>query len=234
MPLQGLLPLTDRCDLLLKIRHGQPLCRRHGPRIRYAAIFSLARVKLRSRWFTAYARCRPRRSTPALQIEFPAQPHELPKHRPERCRLSRRKSAIVLKSASAGVAARSLEVAMRLCRQPAARPNTIQIPVDIQLQQIRGIVASDGPCRWAERAGIQPPRSRPSTNASMKRTGFPVPRSRPQYRPPKQKLGTVFTGDMCHDTFYHPPWGDARSPTPARLRRLFTQSGAVVQHSSIR
>ena len=30
---------------------------------------------------------------------------------------------------------------MRLCLQPAARPNTIQIPIDIQLQQIRGILA---------------------------------------------------------------------------------------------
>ena len=29
---------------------------------------------------------------------------------------------------------------MRLYLQPTARPDTIQIPVDIQLQQIRGIV----------------------------------------------------------------------------------------------
>ena len=39
----------------------------------------------------------------------------------------------------------------------------------------------------------------------------------------KQKLGTLFTGDMCHDTFLANRHGEpeASSPTPARLSPPF-------------
>ena len=99
MPLQGLLPLTDRCDLLLKIRHGS----RSAAGIIRINLVHLVKVAVESVVDTLQVRLQlgPREvavpvvhrldaravhgdQLPPVQVEFPAQPHELPKHRPER------------------------------------------------------------------------------------------------------------------------------------------------------
>ena len=105
---------------------------------------------------------------------------------------------------------------MRLCLQPAARPNTIQIPVDIQLQQIRGILAWTallvGPnALESSRLKVEAIDERINETDRVVRSHVVVHSIGQQ-----QKLGTVFTGDMCHDTFYQPPWGTRSQFTDSR------------------
>ena len=96
---------------------------------------------------------------------------------------------------------------MRLHLQPAARPNTIQIPVDIQLQQIRGIVA------WT--ALVVGPNPLESSRLKVEAVDECINETDRVVRPhvvvhsigQKQKLGPVFTSYMCHDPFYQTPWG---------------------------
>lgn len=68
-----------------------------------------------------------------------------------------------------------LDVAVAFGFQSAARPYAVEITVDVQLEQIAGRVA-----RPAGRLRLDPPepcleRSRPSTKASIKRTGLSGP-----------------------------------------------------------
>ena len=91
---------------------------------------------------------------------------------------------------------------MRLYLQPTARPDTIQIPVDIPLQQISRIVT------WT--ALVVGPYTLESVRPKVEAVDECIHETDRVVRPhvvvhsigQKQKLGTVFTSDTCHDALY--------------------------------
>ena len=99
MPLQGLLPLAERCDLLLKICHGilstAGIIRVglvHLVEVAVEAVAGTLQMRLErgprevavSFIHRLDARAVHGDELAPVQVEFTAQPHELPKHRPER------------------------------------------------------------------------------------------------------------------------------------------------------
>jgi hypothetical protein len=135
------------------------------------------RVKLRSLLLTRLdAGSVDRQQLAAVQVEAPAQQHELAKHGAKR-------RAIVAPEVGDDLEVRfqaaqqpnNLDVAMGFALQPAARPHPVQIAVDVELQKVARRIAPGRPVAFAFAPTRKNPaavRSSPSTKASINRTGL--------------------------------------------------------------
>ena len=167
---------------------------------------------------------------PPVQVKFPAQPHKLPKDFPERIPIvtTEVRNRLEVRPQLAQQPDH-FKVAMRLRLQTTARPDAIQIPIDIQLQQIRWIVAWTTPL-----AGLD---TLESSYLKVQTVNECIYETNRVFRPhvvvhssrQKQKLGSVLTSDVCHGAFYQTPSG-LQISTSTRWRRVFTQSGPHMGH----
>ena len=95
---------------------------------------------------------------------------------------------------------------MRLDLQAPAGPNTVEIPVDVELQQIRRIVA--------RAALVVGPNALEPRLLEIEAIDEGINETDRVVRPhivvhsvgEKQRLGTVFTGYVSHAAFYRTPW----------------------------
>src|SRR5262249_37450234 len=117
-----------------------------------------------------------RQQLPAKQVQLATEQHKLTEHVAEGV-------AVVAPKVSNGLEVRlqvsqqpdHLDVAVSFGLQPAARSHSVQVAVDVKLQQIRRRI-----CWAARHLGVTRPnptaaRSSPSTKASMNRTGLSEP-----------------------------------------------------------
>ena len=96
---------------------------------------------------------------------------------------------------------------MRLHLQASAGADTVEVPVDIELQQIRGVVA------WTALVGRLNPQE--SSRVQVEAVDECIAETDRVVRPhvvvhsirQKKKLGPVFTTYMCHDAWYQTPRG---------------------------
>ena len=94
---------------------------------------------------------------------------------------------------------------MRFRLQASAGADTVQVAVDVELQQISGVVA------WTALVGRLNPLE--SSRLEVEAVDERINETDRVVRPyvvvhsirQKQKLGPVFTSYMCHDSSYQPP-----------------------------
>ena len=157
MALQGLLALADRRDLVLKVRYGVPSAAGfvriglvHLFEVAFQPVVDALQVPLqcgsREVAVTVVHRLDARAihsdQLAPVQGKFSAQPHERPKDLPEGAPVVAAEVGDRLEvGAKLAQQPDHLQVAVRLDLQAPAGPNTVEIPVDVELQQIRRIVA---------------------------------------------------------------------------------------------
>ena len=222
MALQDLLAFADRRDLVLKVRYGVPSAAGfvhiglvHLVEVAFQLVVDALQVPLQrgSREVAVTvvhrldARAVHRDQLAPVQVKFSAQPHELPKDLPEGAPVVAAEVGDRLEvGAKLTQQPDHLQVAVRLDLQAPAGPNTGEIPVDVELQQIRRIVA--------RAALVVGPNALEPRLLEIEAIDEGINETDRVVRPhivvhsvgEKQKLGTVCTEYVSHAAFYRTPW----------------------------
>jgi hypothetical protein len=141
----------------------------------------------------------------AEQVELPTEEHEGPKHRPEG-------GTVVTPESGNGLEVRlqpseqpdHLDVAVRLGYQAPARAHPVEIAVDVELQQIGGVVARPSGClrhNTREAGGREIQLAHKGLDEADRVVRADVVVHRPRQ---EQKLRAVMSRQMCHGKGYRP------------------------------
>ena len=104
---------------------------------------------------------------------------------------------------------------MRLRLQPSTRANTVQIPVDVEFEQICRIVTR--PPHPVRSNALESSRRKIQVVDKCINETDRIIRSNVVVHSigEKQELGAVITSDMCHSAFYQTPWATRSRLTPS-------------------